>query len=183
MTPSARILVGFHSSQGQTPKIAEHIGDILILRGARVDVVDAGAERTPDAYDGVVLGDSIHMGHHSSTLVEWLRRHAADLGRRRTALYQVSVVSENPDSEHAAAERLVLALRDQTGFAPDVVAMFAGAPASTRYEWLTRRVLGTTDTSCGHEYTDWADVEHFASGFYELVAARPGRAAGDGATS
>jgi menaquinone-dependent protoporphyrinogen oxidase len=178
-----RMLVAFHSSVGQTAKIAEHVGDILGLRGAAADVVDADAHPTPSAYDGVVVGDSIHVGHHSKSLVQWLRTHSAELADRPTALFQVSLVSANRDAEHTdAAERLVQELRDETGFAPDVVAMFAGALAYTKYGWLTRRMLrsiaekegGSTDTTQDHEYTDWADVEHFANDCYALVAHRSG---------
>jgi menaquinone-dependent protoporphyrinogen oxidase len=184
-----RVLVAFHSSEGQTEKIAEHIGDILELQGARPDVVDADADPSPDDYDGVVVGDSIHVGHHSPSLVKWLLGHAADLDGRPTALFQVSLVSANRDADHtAAAERLVQELRDETGFAPDEVAMFAGALAYTKYGWLTRRVLrsiaakerGSTDMSKDHEYTDWADVEHFAHDFFATLASRPSRARPDG---
>ena len=186
---SPRFLVAFHSSEGQTAKIAEHVGDILALRGARPDVVDAGADPSPDGYDVVVVGDSIHVGHHSPSLVKWLRGHAAELDGRPSGFFQVSLVSANRDAEHtAAAERLVQELRDQTGFAPDEVAMFAGALAYTKYGWLTRRVLrsiaategGSTDTSKDHEYTDWADVEHFANDCFALLSSRPSRAMPDG---
>ena len=187
---SPRVLVAFHSSEGQTAKIAEHIGDILALHGARPDVVDADDDPSPDDYDAVVVGDSIHVGHHSPSLVKWLHGHAGDLDGRPSGLFQVSLVSANRDAEHtAAAERLVQELRDETGFAPDEVALFAGALAYTKYGWLTRRVLrsiavkegGSTDTSKDHEYTDWADVEHFALDCFALLSSRPGRATPDGA--
>lgn len=178
-SPAPSILVAFHSAEGQSAKIAEHIGDILQLRGASVDLVETDADPSPDRCDGVVVGDSIHIGKHSASLVHWLQGHAAALADRPTALFQVSLVSANPDAEHTAiAERLVDDLREKTGFEPDDVALFAGALAYTKYGWFTRRALrsiaakegGSTDTSVDHEYTDWAAVEHFARGFFERVA-------------
>lgn len=176
-----RILVAFHTAEGQSEKIAEHVGDILQLHGAAVDVVETDDDPSPDRYDGVVVGDSIHLGKHSASLIGWLHGHAAALGDRPTALFQVSLVSANPDDEHTAiAARLVDDLREKTGFEPDDVAMFAGALAYTKYGWFTRRVLrsiaakegGSTDTSVDHEYTDWAAVEHFAHDFFQRVVRR-----------
>ncbi len=192
MSGTPRILVAFHTSEGQTEKIAEHIGDILQLHGAATDVMATDTDPSPDGYDGVVVGDSIHVGKHSPSLVTWLRRHAAGLADRPTALFQVSLVSANRDEQHTAdAARLVDALEEQTRFAPDDVGMFAGALAYTKYGWFTRRVLrsiaakegGSTDTSSDHEYTDWADVEHFAHAFYERVMARRSKAASNGVSS
>ncbi len=177
-----RVLVAFHSSEGQTAKIAEHIGDILTLRGAVPDVADADADPSPVGYDGIVVGDSIHVGHHSRSLVQWLERHRDELGDRPSALFQVSLVSANTDAEHTAvARQLADELCAETGFDPDGVALFAGALAYTKYGWLTRRMLrsiaakegGSTDTSRDHEYTDWADVEHFANDFALLLGCKP----------
>jgi menaquinone-dependent protoporphyrinogen oxidase len=187
-----KVLVAFHSSEGQTERIAEHIGDILQLHGAVVDVVDAEADPAPEDYDGVIVGDSIHVGHHSKSLVRYLKHHASALAGHPNALFQVSMVSANPDAEHTeAAARLVQELRHQTDFAPNEVAMFAGALAYTKYGWLTRRILrsiaakegGSTDTSSDHEYTDWAEVEHFADRFFDLVSAPSAPAAPDGFAS
>lgn len=178
---AVRMLVAFHTSEGQTAKIAEHIGDILELEGADVDVVEASQAPAPDGYDGVVLGDSIHGGQHSRALIDYLRQHATSLAARPTALFQVSLTSVERDPEHLAqAEALVRALEEETGFEPDHVGMFAGALAYTKYGWLKRRILqsiadkegGATDTSVDHEYTDWAEVEHFARRAYQLVSSR-----------
>jgi len=181
-----RVLVAFHSTEGQTAKIAEHIGDILTLSGAVPEVADADADPSPVGFDGIVVGDSIHVGHHSKSLVQWLERHREQMRDRPSALFQVSLVSANTDAEHTAvARQLADELCAETGFDPDRVALFAGALAYTKYGWLTRRMLrsiaakegGSTDTSRDHEFTDWADVEHFASDFALLLGCRPSAAA------
>lgn len=71
-------------------------------------------------------------------------------------------------------------LLDATGLDPDIVGLFAGPLAYTRYGWLKRRVIasiaakdgGDTDATRDHEYTDWDAVGHFATDALALVAGR-----------
>lgn len=174
-----RVLVALHSSRGQTTKIGRHVADRLYSHGAAVDVHPVDSAPAPVGYDVVVLGDSIHLSHHSRELVGYLHRHAVELSGVPSALFQVSMTSMDTDQEHAAkAQQMVRQLLDETGFAPDAVAMFAGALAYTSYSWATRRLIRAiavqnglaTDTSRDHEYTDWAAVDRFADDVYALTA-------------
>ena len=99
-----------------------------------------------------------------------------------TALFQVSLTSANPDEAHTAtAHGLVQELLDETGFAPDIVAMFAGALVYTQYGWLKGRVIraivkredGDTDMSRDYEYTDWDAVDAFGTDLVALAHHRP----------
>jgi menaquinone-dependent protoporphyrinogen oxidase len=175
----AKVLIVFHSGEGQTAKIAERVASVLRDGGAAVDVTRVETAPSSDGYDGVVVGDPIHVQHHSRAMTKWLRDHADTLRDRPTALFQVSMVSANPDEEHAAAAHvLVQKLLDDTGFDPDVVGMFAGALAYTQYGWFTKRVMrsivkregGETDTSRDYEYTDWDAVDQFARDIGSLVS-------------
>src|SRR3954454_4324155 len=110
-----RILVVFHTSEGQTAKIADHIAAVLRELGDEVEVHDVAGAPAPEHYDGLVVGDSIHAVHHSRALTRYLRDHVAVLGGLPTALFQVSLTSANPDDEHAAtAQGLVQELLDRT---------------------------------------------------------------------
>lgn len=173
-----RVLVALHSSRGQTEKIGRHLADRLYAHGSAVDVHPVDSAPAPAGYDVVVLGDSIHLSHHSRELVGYLHRHAVELSGIPSALFQVSMTSMDTDQEHAAkAQQMVRQLLDETGFAPDALAMFAGALAYTTYSWATRRMICaiaqqtglSTDTSHDHEYTDWAAVDRFADEIYALT--------------
>jgi menaquinone-dependent protoporphyrinogen oxidase len=179
----SRILIVFHSSEGQTAKIAERIATVLRDRGDAVDVIEAEGALAPDAYDGVVVGDSIHAVKHSHGLIRYLEAHVATLNAKPSALFQVSLTSANPDPEHTTtAHGLVEDLLQRTGFDPDAVGLFAGALVYTQYGWLKRRVMraivkregGDVDTSRDYDYTDWAAVDRFAEDVDRLVKA-PGR--------
>jgi menaquinone-dependent protoporphyrinogen oxidase len=175
----ARILVVFHTSEGQTARIAEHIATQLRAHGDEVDVSEAERSPSPAEYDAVVVGDSIHAVHHSHELTRYLKAHAAELNAKPSALFQVSLTSTNPDEEHTmAAQKLVHELLDRTGYEPDAVGLFAGALVYTQYGWLKRHVMrvivkregGDVDMSRDYEYTDWDAVDHFAKDFHAIVA-------------
>ena len=166
-----KILVVFHTSEGQTARIAEHVAAVLRDLGDEVIVHDVAGAPAPEDYDGVVVGDPIHAVHHSKALTRYLRDHVAALNARPAALFQVSLTSANPDDEHTAtAQGLVHELLERTGFDPDIVGLFAGALVYTQYGWLKRRVMrsiarregGDTDMTHDYEYTDWRAVEQFA---------------------
>lgn len=178
-----RVLVVHHTEEGQTAKIAARIAAVLTERGATVLSATADDDPTPDRFDGVIVGDSIHLGRHSRSLRRWLTRHGDQLDSIPTALFQVSLTSAHEDADHVAeAHQLLQRLLDGTGFDPDVVGLFAGALAYTRYGWLKRRMMhriaaaqgDPTDTSADHEFTDWDAVDHFASDALTLIeGARP----------
>jgi menaquinone-dependent protoporphyrinogen oxidase len=172
MTAGPRVLIAFHTEEGQTAKIAERIAAVLTASGISVDLAAVDAGPSTAGYDAVVVGDSIHAVHHSKALRRFLRDRAESLDAMPTALFQVSLTSANPDDEHTVtAHGLVQELLHKTGFSPDIVAMFAGALVYTRYGWFKRHVMraivkregGDTDTSQDYEYTDWDAVGEFAT--------------------
>jgi menaquinone-dependent protoporphyrinogen oxidase len=176
-----RILVGFHTTEGQTARVAERIGDVLRDAGCDVEVRDVADAPSPDDFDGVVVGDSIHMGRHSRPLAHYLTRYAEPLRTMPMALFQVSMAAAYSDDEHAGeAQRNVHQLLEDADCDPDIVGVFAGALVYTKYGWIKRRVMrsiekrqgGDTDISRDYEYTDWAAVEGFARDVHAMVAAR-----------
>lgn len=166
-----RILLTYHSEEGQTAKIADHIATRIRAFGSDIDVATAESDPSVIGYGGVIVGDSIHVGQHSRELRGWIARHRDGLDGVPTALFQVSLASATDDDvHHSEARSRVNQLLDDTGLTPDMVAMFGGAIAYTSYGWLKRRImhhiasrdLGDTDTSQDYEYTDWDAVDAFA---------------------
>lgn len=173
------ILLTYHSGEGQTAKVAAHIAQVLRDRGATVQVALAEDDPSPAGFDGVIVGDSIHLGRHSRELRRWITRHGDQLDPVPTAVFQVSLTSAHHDQEHELeAQRMLGDLLSDTGLDPDVVGLFAGALAYTRYGWLKRRMMiriaasqgDDTDTSHDYEYTDWDAVEHFATDALSCIA-------------
>src|SRR5215510_4874768 len=105
---AARVLVGFHTVEGQAGKIASRIASVL--EGARiaVDLVEVERAPSPDGYDAVVLGDSIHVVHHSRQLVHYARDHVDALNAMPSALFQVSMTLSNTNQEHPTTTPLIV---------------------------------------------------------------------------
>ena len=173
-----RVLVVYHSEEGQTAKIAERIAAVLTGAGASAGTATTDGDPSPAGYDGVIVGGSIHLSRHSRSLRRWVTLHADTLGRMPTALFQVSLASDDPEHDDEA-HQLLQRLLDGTGLDPDIVGLFGGALASTRYGWLKRRAMhhiaasrgDPTDTSTDHEFTDWEAVDHFAGDALALIHA------------
>ena len=175
---SSRVLIVFHTSEGQTAKIAERIASVLRERGNDVDVREVELAPELGGYDGVIVGDSVHAVKHSRAMIHYIEDHVEALNSMPSALFQVCLTSANPDDEHTAtAHSLAQSLMERTGFDPDAVGLFAGALVYTKYGWLKRHVMrsivkregGDLDMSRDYEYTDWTAVEQFAQDVHRLV--------------
>ena len=168
-----RILLLYASTEGQTQLIAERIAHVLREKAHSVDLLPADtdpARLDPAAYDGVMVGASIHYGHHPAYLRALIRRHRSTLAARPSAFFSVSLSAGGPRPKPAAAQRYIDKFLRKTGWQPQLVASIAGAVKYSLYGPIKRRVMivfvglggAETDTSRDYEYTDWAAVEHFA---------------------
>lgn len=166
-----KILVVFHTDEGHTTKVAAQIAARIQHGGGAVDLRTSEDAPSPDGYDGVVVGDSVHRGHHSHALIDYVKAHGRAMGVMPSALFQVSFTSATQDEAHdRLSHDIAQKLIDKTGWEPDFVGLFAGAIAYTRYGWFKRRTarhlseaagLGT-DTGQDYDYTDWDAVDEFA---------------------
>ena len=176
-----RVLVCYGSSEGQTATVAERIADELSERGNAVTL--AHAKHAPEdlsvsAYDGVVVGASVHFGKHQSFVADFVRKHLEELHRGPSAFFSVSLTAAqaNPDSAFEARQ-YVDEFLEETGWNPDITATFGGALRYREYglmkRFVMKRIAGRermdTDTSRDHEYTDWGEVEGFVEEFAALV--------------
>ena len=176
-----RILLPYASTEGQTKLIAERIARTLREKGHSVDLLPADtdpARLDPAAYDGVIVGASIHYGHHPAYLHKLIRRHGDALAARPSAFFSVSLSAGGPRPKPAAAQRYLDKFMRKTGWQPQLTASFAGALKYSHYGPIKRRVMivfmtlggGETDTSRDYEYTDWEAVERFAHAYAQRLA-------------
>ena len=176
-----RILLLYASTEGQTALIAERVAHTLREKGHNVEMLPADATQpdlNPAAYDGVMVGASIHYGHHPAYLHKLVSRHRDVLAARPCAFFSVSLSAGGPRPKLAAAQRYLDKFMRKTGWQPQLVASFAGALKYSVYGPIKRRVMivfmtlggGETDTSRDYEYTDWAAVERFAQAYAQRLA-------------
>lgn len=175
-----RILLLYATTEGQTALIAERIARKLRDREHGVEMLPADTAQTdldPEAYDGVIIGASIHYGRHPAYLRKLIRRLGGALAARPSAFFSVSLSAGGPRPKLAAAQRYMDKFLRQTGWQPQLSASFAGAVKYSVYGPIKRRVMivfvglggGETDTTRDYEYTDWAAVERFADAYAERL--------------
>ena len=152
----ADVLVLYASTHGHTAKVAARIADRLRAEGVdEVDVRDVAADAgtlDPGAYDAVVAGGSLHVGHHQGGLLDWVKPHRAALADRPSAF--PDGVDTGPLGRH------------RRGAAVPRVQRFT----RTLVRLMMRRGGHPTDTSQDYDYTDRDAVERFGREFAALVA-------------
>jgi menaquinone-dependent protoporphyrinogen oxidase len=179
---TARVLVVYGTSHGQTAKIAGRVRDLLTARGfdvtlAKGDTLPAGFSLA--GYQGAVIGASIIIGGHQRYIRRFVLAHRDELAGLTSAFFSVSGSAGSPfPEERLTARRLMAEFLTKTGWQPRLAQTFAGAITYTKYNpllrWVMKRISrkegGSTDTSRDHEYTNWDDVARFTDAFAEAVA-------------
>lgn len=177
----ASVLVAYATGEGQTAKVAERLVDHLVEQGHTADAraVDQMAGTVDfDPYDGVLVGASIHMGKHQGTVRTFASEHRDALAARPSGFFEVCLSAAGDEERQADAARYVEEFVDETGWDPDVIGIFGGALRYSKYGFIKRRLMrriaaeatGDTDTSRDYEYTDWDDVDRFATDFGAILA-------------
>lgn len=172
----SRVLILFATTEGHTARIADRIARRLQGMGhtielQRADSIPSGFN--PTAYDDVIIGASIHYGHHPNYLRALIRRHRAALASRPGAFFSVSLSAGGPGAKPEAARRYLEIFLRQTGWRPRQTASFAGALQYSRYGFFKQRLMrlivgmagGDTDPTHDYEYTDWDAVDRFTDVF------------------
>src|SRR5262249_34589366 len=85
------ILVAYGTTDGQTAKIAEAIGQTIREIGVRPDVVNLAESRrpSPSDYDAVIIAASVHAGGYQRAVRRWVTRELRALAARPTAFVSV----------------------------------------------------------------------------------------------
>jgi menaquinone-dependent protoporphyrinogen oxidase len=176
-----RILLVYGTKDGQTSRIATRLAAHLRERDLDVTVFRGDALPStvvPSDFDGVVVGASIRFGRHQGYMRRFVRRQVSALNALPTAFFSVSCAAASPQAEGPLeAQQRMTSFFEKTGWQPGQAMSIAGALRYRGYDpitrWVMKRIAAKTgldtDTSCDHEYTDWSDVERFASFFTERV--------------
>jgi menaquinone-dependent protoporphyrinogen oxidase len=176
------VLILYASKHGHTAKIATRMADAMRANGVDADVRDAGQadDLSPTDYDGVIVGASIHAGHHQRELIDWARHHAITLTSMPSAFFSVCLaVADDTDEARATARGYIDDFADETGWTPGETTTFAGALQYLEYDFMTRTLIRLmmrnqghpTDTSRDFDYTDWDAVDRFGHDFAAKLGA------------
>ena len=170
------ILILYTSIEGQTARIAERMAQTLRELGHSVETTRAdgrGVNLQLARFDGVIVGASIHYGHHPAPLLALVRRHREPLSNRPSAFFSVSLSGGGPGARPATAKRYLDKFQRLADWHPSQTASIGGALQYSKYagwkKWIMTKIVGfaggDTDTTRDYEYTDWLAVAEFARTF------------------
>ena len=76
----------------------------------------------------MIVGASMHAGHHQGEIVDWPRCHRAELGMRPSAFFSVCLMAaDDTDEARVATRRYLDEFVEATGWTPGRATTFAGA--------------------------------------------------------
>ena len=178
----ATILVLYASQEGQTEKIAHYIGETLRDEGHKVAVQAADKPPSLAAFDGIIMGAPIHVGHYPDALTHFIKVHIDELRKLPSAFFSVCLTAAHMDDAHKHdAQSYIDALLEETGWQPGLASSFAGALKFSEYGFFKRQLMKSIakrehlieDAKHDYEFTDWDKVTTFAQDFSTHVEVAP----------
>jgi menaquinone-dependent protoporphyrinogen oxidase len=176
----AFVLVLYGTGEGQAERVADRVASVIRERGH--DVTLLRGDRIPSefslaAYDGVVVGASVHLGRHQRYVREFAVENGEELESMPSAFFSVSLSAAGEEHQREQARAVMEGFLEEVGWQPPVRAIVPGRLAYGQYgpvkrfvmKRIAKRAGGDTDTSRDHEYTDWEGVERFAEAFLERL--------------
>lgn len=151
----------------------------LQAKGHSVAIADASDEPpSPDTYDLVILGGSMHAMKYQSALNHYVHGYIVSLNKKPSVFFSVSlgvVTGEEKDLEEA--RKIAQHFADDAGWKPTRIELIAGALKYTQYDFFKKLVMryisgskgGDTDTTQDYEYTNWLAVERFCDEVTQMV--------------
>lgn len=111
-----KVLVAVASKHGGTTGIAEAVADELRRHGLEAtvrDVADDGVEGADgvDAFDAVVLGSAVYVGHWTKDAVRFVEEHLEALGTRPLWLFSSGPLGDPPATAEEPADAVAFADR------------------------------------------------------------------------
>ena len=168
----------YATRDGQSRRIAAHIGAYLALAGVRTSLSVAGSPPSAEEFEGyplVVLIAAVRYGRHLAEANLFLAGYRALSRPPPLALASVNLTARKADKRTAEANPYLSKWLRREKISPVLATAFAGRldyPLYRRCDRLAIRLImlltgGETDPTATVEYTSWRDVDAFA----EAIAA------------
>ena len=169
-----KTLLVYSTTDGQTIAICEKIKSVLIKNNL-VDLISINEfqEKELKNYDKVIVGASIRYGKHKQEVYEFIKTHQNDLKTKITGFFSVNVVARKPKKNTPVTNPYMKKFLEIANWEPNYLAVFAGKIDYQKYRFIDRHMIrlimfitkGPTDLKGVFEFTDWQNVENFASQF------------------
>ena len=174
----SHVLIVYATHQGHTLRVAQRVADAVRAAGHTATVARVEDAPAVASFDAAIIGAPVHLGHFSPPVVAYARAQAADLRRRPSGFFSISLTAAQHDgASRDAIDRYLRSFQADTDWRPDVIASFAGALPYTRFGLVHRALMRhvaargglDTDDRQDHVYTDWDAVGGFVEAFLHHV--------------
>ena len=178
-------LIVYATREGQTGKVATRISTQMASTGANVRLVNAKDRDLTDCtnfdrYVLLIFGASMHAGGLEKELTEFVNgnKEKIELKQRSFFLVLLSAATKDPALKAKSLADACRKMEEQLHVSFDDVEMIAGALRYSQYslplKWMMRRIARNageaTDMSRDYEYTDWQQVERYATRLVKTLA-------------
>ena len=162
-------LIIYSTTDGQTRKICERLAQSF--DSSKLLSVANVANQKLSNYDQIIIGASIRYGKHQPAVYQFIEKNRALLDRKKTAFFSVNVVARKPEKSSPENNPYMQKFLKLSDWKPGLLAVFAGRLNYPQYRFLDKFMIrfimymtkGPTDISQTYEFTNWAQVDEFAS--------------------
>ncbi len=168
----SKILIVYSSQDGQTLKICQTLQAEIetVLYQVTLTSLDAADAIDFSLFDKIVIGASIHYGHHDAGVHALIKRHQTLLNSKPSAFFSVNIVARKPGKNTPETNPYLLKFLKKIAWKPKLLAVFAGKldyPSYSAFDrWMIRFIMwltkGPTHPDAVIEFTDWHQVQAFA---------------------
>jgi menaquinone-dependent protoporphyrinogen oxidase len=121
-----KTLIAYASKHGSTQEVADQVAQILRDSELDVDVRPASSVDDVDAYDALVIGGALYMGHWHRDARRLLTRVGEELGERPVFVFGMGPMDLEQKSVEEARKHVDEALAKVPDVHPVSVAIFGG---------------------------------------------------------
>ncbi len=179
-----RVLIVYGTTEGQTRDVACKVAELARAAGAEAEFVHSAEAGSclSHPWDGVIVGASVHQGHHQTTVREFVMANLTRLQGLPGAFVSLSLSAAAPDpARQDEALGYIEAFLAETGWQPDVTLSLGGALRQGEYGPYEQLVLGALGYQLGGgtvvahdvDYTDWEHIAAFVGRFLAFLAHTP----------
>ena len=173
-----KLFVVYSTVEGQTQKIARFMEEVLQEEGHEVTIADATFAVSPEGYDAILIGSSIHIHKYNNPGRKYVRKYADVIRNMPNGFFTVCLAAASDlVEEHEEAAGIAEDFFKETDWKPQMHILIPGALKYTQYGFLKKFILKriakkeglSTDTTRDHEFTDWDAVRGFALAFSDKI--------------
>ena len=95
-----KLLIVYGTTEGHTGKVSNFLKEEAGKLGHQVELCNASDDPpSPQGYDLVLIGGSVHQGKYQSTIKHYVKEHHQSLNQVTSAFFSVSLAAVSTDEE------------------------------------------------------------------------------------